>query len=130
MLTKQSVMVRVNTPVMTMMTGSVKCMSIRWKALGRSYAPGCVPIAGSRKKSYRCIWGFFQFVHNAKKRGKALLSALLENRLAFHSLESLLSQTKHQPPKTPLPSALLSYGRITRCISNDGGATFVCVSMS
>ena len=26
--------------------------------------------------------GFFEFVHNARKRGKALLSALLENLLA------------------------------------------------
>ena len=35
--------------------------------------------------------GFFQFVHNARKRGKALLSALLECLLCQISLESILS---------------------------------------
>lgn len=49
--------------------------------LVRFYALGCVRIAASPQKSYPCVWATSSFVHHAKKRGKALLSALLETLL-------------------------------------------------
>jgi len=42
----------------TMAMASVKFMSIRWKAFGRSCVPGCVHVEGFLKKSYRCTWAF------------------------------------------------------------------------
>ena len=46
-------------------------------ASGRCCAPGCGLIAVSRKKSCPIYLGFFQFVHNTRRRGKALLGALI-----------------------------------------------------
>jgi transposase len=40
------------------------------------------PHRGISQEKLPLYLGFFEFVHNAKKRGKALLSALLENLLA------------------------------------------------
>jgi transposase-like protein len=40
------------------------------------------PHRGLSQEKLPLYLGFFEFVHNAKKRGKALLSALLENLLA------------------------------------------------
>jgi transposase-like protein len=40
------------------------------------------PHRGISQEKLPLSLGFFEFVHNAKKRGKALLSALLENLLA------------------------------------------------
>jgi transposase-like protein len=40
------------------------------------------PHRGISQEKLPLYLGFFEFVHNAKKRGKALLTALLENLLA------------------------------------------------
>jgi len=50
-------------------------MSTRWKDFGRYYAPGCARTGASRRTSSLYL-GFFQFVHNMRRRGKALLGAL------------------------------------------------------
>lgn len=59
----------------------VRYMSIRWRdngALLRSWLRSHRGISQDKLPLYL---GFFEFVHNAKKRGKALLSALLETLL-------------------------------------------------
>jgi len=72
---------RVNTPGMMMVTAFMKCTSIPWKAFGLCYDHGC---AASRHfaRELASIFGFFEFVHNVRRRGKALLGALLELLLA------------------------------------------------
>ena len=49
---------------------------------GRCCVHGCDHIAASPKKSCRSTSPFFQFVHNARKHGKALLTALVEATVA------------------------------------------------
>ena len=44
---------------------------------GGCCAPGSALIAASPKRSSPVYLGFFQFVHNARRRGKALLGALV-----------------------------------------------------
>jgi hypothetical protein len=65
-----------DTPVTRTGTGFARSISTRWRGFGRCCAPGCARIGASRKTSSPYL-GFFQFVHNARRRGKALLGALI-----------------------------------------------------
>jgi hypothetical protein len=61
---------------------SVNHPLMRWypsypMASGRCYAPGCVLTGVSRRRNCPLYLGFFQFVHNTRRRGKALLGALI-----------------------------------------------------
>jgi len=74
---------------MKMALAFMKCTSIPGKASGHCCAHGCGPSAASRTHrptaAQRRAWaeklplylGFFEFVHNARRRGKALLGARL-----------------------------------------------------
>jgi transposase-like protein len=68
---------RVSMLVMMMEMVSVKFMSTQWKASGRYERSWLRPHRGISQKKLPLYLGFFEFVHNAKKRGKALLSAFL-----------------------------------------------------
>jgi transposase-like protein len=68
----------VNMRVMMTETGFVKSMSTLWRGFGPSYVRRLRPHRGISQEKLPLYLGFFEFVHNAKKRGKALLSALLE----------------------------------------------------
>jgi hypothetical protein len=46
-------------------------------AFGRCCAPGCARTAAFAVKSCPPYLSFFQFVHNTRRRGKALLGALV-----------------------------------------------------
>jgi hypothetical protein len=61
-----------------MVTVSMKFMSTRWKDSGRCCVPGCALHRGISQEYLSNYLGFFEFTHNAKKRGKALLGSLLE----------------------------------------------------
>src|SRR5688572_8405297 len=67
--TRPSVMVEANTPGTAM--GSAR--STPWRASGRSCDPG-----GISQEKRPLYLGFFQFVHNARRRAKALLGSLIE----------------------------------------------------
>ncbi len=47
------------------------------KASDRCCAPGCAPHRGISQEKLPAYLVFFQFVHNARQRGKALLGALV-----------------------------------------------------
>jgi hypothetical protein len=61
-----------------MVTVSMKFMLTQWKDSGRYCVPGCALHRGISQEYLPNYLGFFEFIHNAKKRGKALLSSLLE----------------------------------------------------
>jgi hypothetical protein len=50
---------------------------IRWKASGRYCGLGSGPTEGFLNLKLPLYLGFFEFVHNTRKRGKALLPSLL-----------------------------------------------------
>jgi hypothetical protein len=50
----------------------------QWKASGHCCVQGLRSHRGIFQEKLPLYLGFFEFVHNARKRGKALLSALLE----------------------------------------------------
>ncbi len=56
---------------------SAKSMSTRSRASGRCSARGCAPHRGVSQEKLPLYLGFFEFVHNVRKRGKALLGALI-----------------------------------------------------
>jgi hypothetical protein len=56
----------------------MKFMLTRWKDFGRYCIPGCALHRGISQGFLPLYLGFFEFTHNAKKRGKALLRSLLE----------------------------------------------------
>lgn len=60
------------------------------EAFGRSCVPDCVPIAGSLKKSYRCIWASLSSCTTPKSEAK-LYSLLCWRTYLLNSLEFLLS---------------------------------------
>lgn len=82
MPTKRSAMVRVNMLALDDGDGfcevHVNTIEGFWSLL-RSWLR---PHRGISQQKLPLYLGFFEFVHNVKKRGKALLSALLENLLA------------------------------------------------
>lgn len=65
-------------PLWRIGTVSMNCMCIRWRVSGPCYAPGSDLIVAFPKKNYHFIWASLSSVHNARKRGKALLLALSE----------------------------------------------------
>jgi hypothetical protein len=71
-------MLRENMLVMRMVTVSMKFMLTQWKDSGRYCVPGCALHRGISQAFLPLYSGFFEFTHNAKKRGKALLGSLLE----------------------------------------------------
>ena len=75
---KLSVMVLVNMRVMMTETGFVKSMSTLREGFWSLLRSWLRPHRGISQEKLPLYLGFFEFVHNAKKRGKALLSALLE----------------------------------------------------
>ena len=77
MIISVSTMDGANTPEMKMATAFVKCMSIRWKGSGRSCGVGCARIRGISQEKLPLYLGFFEFVHNIRQLGKALLHALI-----------------------------------------------------
>ena len=71
----------VNRPVTKTATGSAKCVNTIegfWSLL-RSWLR---PHRGISQDKLPLYLGFFQFVHNARRRGKALLGALVGGLLA------------------------------------------------
>ncbi len=73
-----STMGEASLPAMKTETAFAKSMSIPWKGFGRSCAVGCARIRGISQEKLPLYLGFFEFVHNVRKRGKALLGALIE----------------------------------------------------
>jgi transposase-like protein len=65
---------------MKMVMAFMKSMSIRWKDSGLYYdlRSWLRPHRGISQEHMPLYLGFFEFVHNTRKRGKALLNALLE----------------------------------------------------
>ncbi len=60
---------------------SVRCMLTRWRDFGLYERSWLRPHRGISPEKLPLYLGFFEFVHNAKKQGFALLSALLETLL-------------------------------------------------
>jgi transposase-like protein len=70
-------------PVTRTATVSTKCMSTRWKVEGfwsllRSWLR---PHRGISQEKLPIYLGFFEFVHNVRRRGRALLGSLLDTLL-------------------------------------------------
>jgi transposase len=64
--------------VTTMATDSMKRLSTRSKGCGLCYALAWLrPHRGVSQDKLPLYLGFFEFIHNAKKRGKALLASLV-----------------------------------------------------
>jgi hypothetical protein len=57
---------------------SVRCMSTPSRVFGLCCGRGCVRIGGISHEKSPLYLGFFEFVHNVRRRGKALLEALIE----------------------------------------------------
>ena len=72
-----STMDEANSLEMKMAMAFVKCMSTQWKGFGPSCAVGCVRIGAFPRKLPFYV-GFFEFIHDVRKRGKALLGSLIE----------------------------------------------------
>ncbi len=68
--------------VMKRSTDFAKSMSTRWKDFGRFCVLGYVPIGEFLRKNCPYIWVSLSLSITTKKRGKALLSSLLQNLLA------------------------------------------------
>ncbi len=82
MPTKLCVMVRVNMLVLDDGDGFCEVHVNTMEGFWSQYGSWLRPHRGLSQEKLPLYLGFFEFVHNAKKRGKALLSALLENLLA------------------------------------------------
>jgi transposase-like protein len=65
-------------PLWRMATGFVKSTSTLWEGFWSLLRSWLRPHPGISQAKLPLYLGFFEFVHNARKRGKALLSALLE----------------------------------------------------
>jgi transposase-like protein len=75
-------MVRVNMLVLDDGDGFCEVHVNTMEGFWSQYGSWLRPHRGLSQEKLPLYLGFFEFVHNAKKRGKALLSALLENLLA------------------------------------------------
>ena len=58
-------------------TGSARSTSTRWKGFWSLLRSWLRPHRGISQDKLPLYLGFFQFVHNARRRGKALLGALI-----------------------------------------------------
>ena len=68
----------------------VKCMLTPWKVFGRYLRAWFASRTGGISQEKLPLYlGFFEFVHNVRRRGKALLPALL--MVSLSSLKSILS---------------------------------------
>jgi len=85
------VMGKASMLVMKVVMGFVKCMSTRWKDNGALLHSWLRPHRDISQEKLPLYLGFFEFVYNTRKRGKALLGAYLGFCLP-NSLESRLSQ--------------------------------------
>jgi transposase-like protein len=71
-----------NTPAMRMATASARSTSTPWRGSGREGFWSLLrswlrPHRGISQDKLPLYLGFFAFVHNARRRGKALLGALV-----------------------------------------------------
>ena len=67
--------------MMRMVTVSMRSMSTPWKAFGRGCVLGGARIGGISLEKLPIYLGFFEFVHNVRRRGRALLGSLLDTLL-------------------------------------------------
>ena len=65
-------------PAMMTAMAFMKCMSTPWKAFGLCCRSWLRPHRGISQENLPLYLGFFEFVHNVRRRGKALLGALLD----------------------------------------------------
>ncbi len=77
----QFVTEKVNTLAMMTATDSTRSTSTRWKEFGHFFAVGFVHTEAFHRRNCRCIWRFFEFVHNARKRGTAFFETLVKTLL-------------------------------------------------
>ncbi len=63
---------------MTTGTASARSTSTPWRGSDRCCGRGCGRIEGSSQEKLPLYLGFFEFVHNARRRGKALLDSPIE----------------------------------------------------
>jgi len=76
MVTRRSVTANASSRVMKTAPVFAKSTSTRSKASGHYCVRGCAPRGISRERLPFYL-GFFEFMHNVRKRGKALLGSLL-----------------------------------------------------
>src|SRR6185312_16415963 len=73
---RRFVMPRGSSRATRMAMVSAKSMSKRSRGSGRCSTRGCAPPGVSQEKPLLYL-GFFEYIHNVRKRGKALLGALI-----------------------------------------------------
>ena len=61
--------------------GACEVHVARRRGSGRCCGAGCARTAASRRRACRLYLGFFQFVHTARQRGKALMHSLVDTLL-------------------------------------------------
>lgn len=114
MATRGSATAAVNLLATRTATVFVKFMSTRSKACGRCCAPPLRPHRGISQELLPLYLGFFEFVHNFRKRGKALLGSLLALLLSSSEKTAIepcgirggeaekISRPPSPPPSRPL----------------------------